>query len=123
MTSVSGAKKTRQRAGRCDMACRMLASCPGRQPLAMRVMTPRWPTASADEKTPMDCQSWNSLQPVLRGCIAVARCRRRDPLVEGTPRDTASRREDDVVRLVETLPRARGGVPRSSNRRFLVHRP
>tara|TARA_B100000459_G_scaffold77226_1_gene42973 strand:+ start:754 stop:912 length:159 start_codon:yes stop_codon:yes gene_type:complete len=47
------------------MACRMLASCPGRQPLAMRVMTPRWPTASADEKTPMDCQSWNSLQPVL----------------------------------------------------------
>ena len=59
----------------------------------------------------MDCQSWNSLQPVLRGCIAVARCRRRDPLVEGTPMDTASRREDDVVRLVDGL-RDLGREPR-----------
>ena len=30
----------------------------------MRVITPRWPTASADEYTPIDCQSWNSEQPV-----------------------------------------------------------
>ena len=116
----------------------MLASCPGRQPLAMRVMTPRWPTASADEKTPMDCQSWNSLQPVLCLCRSARRedlCglhepsaaaappdgvaqhlgrHRRDPPVEEPPpkiKDAASRREDDVVRLVDGL-RDLGREPR-----------
>ena len=55
----------------------------------MRVMTPRWPTASADEKTPMDCQSWNSLQPVLcvqHHAIAAIRRSKTPPHKKRTPR-------------------------------------